>query len=672
VRLLDIRARAHPAGNRIDLAWTNPDPVGFPGVRVVRRETTHPETPDDGVVVANGTGLTSASDTGLRGETAYYYTLFPFSGTPPPFDHDLHNHTSAVTTSPYDFAGLLYELLPAIYRRYDATRTPAPGSGVAPEDQARGALRRFLDLPGSQLDQLYSLARAALGLYALDRVEGRLLPLLAQWIGWQTNYALPVGAQRNELRFAPQLYHTIGGVPTLDATVTRITGWQSRTKEFVHNVARTNQPERLNLWSVRRDAAGTWGTATLASVNFAFEGRPAAVHDADGATLFFYQTHRRHGWDIWSKRFADGAWQASEPVVDRPGIDKHPAAALRDGDVWLFWETCDPSENLRRIAFQIRVGGTWTQPEVFGDPAAERRLPAVAVDAAGGLWLFWLERAGDDWQVRYNRHDGTQWQLGTPAVLPPDAGQPPRVEDDLIAFFHPSSADTPLWLFWARHEPGPGASTRWTVAYRTKGGLDPATADWSPVRLVPKGGTGDHHDREPAPLLAAGGDLELFWSSTQAGGWSVFRTTLDVGALSWGTAEQVTTSPYSERAPLAVEEGDGTLLVYRSNESLLHTSAVYGATRILDVRYAGTSTVDTGAAGKLAFRGTFEDFQTYVYDAGQNGVRTNDDRIARDTVGLYLVPDTADPDQIRSTISRVANVLGEFMPVNERAVFITP
>jgi hypothetical protein len=50
---------------------------------------------------------------------------------------------------------------------------------VAPADRAKGELRRFLDLPGSQLDQIYSLARAALNLVDVDRLEGALLPLLA-------------------------------------------------------------------------------------------------------------------------------------------------------------------------------------------------------------------------------------------------------------------------------------------------------------------------------------------------------------------------------------------------------------------------------------------------------------------------------------------------------------
>ena len=48
---------------------------------------------------------------------------------------------------------------------------------------------------------------------------------------------------------------------------------------------------------------------------------------------------------------------------------------------------------------------------------------------------------------------------------------------------------------------------------------------------------------------------------------------------------------------------------------------------------------------------------------------TNEDRITRDTIGLFLTPDTGDPDGGPDhAVSRLANVLPEFMPVTARAV----
>jgi hypothetical protein len=676
MRLRNITAQAHAAGNRIDLAWTNPDPVNFPGVRVVRRTGTHPLNENDGVIVADDLGLLSASDTGLNGETVYYYSLFPFKpGPPKQFEGDLHNRASAIATGPYDFAGRMYALLPALYHRYDEAQGPTSDTAVAPADRLKGQLRRFLDLPGSQLDQIYSLARAALEFHNLDRVEGSLLPLLAQWIGWNTDYGLEIGAQRSELRFAPSIYETVGLIPTVEATVKRVSNWESRTKEFVHNVARTNQPERLNLWSMLRPPAGSFGVPSLASLNFVYEGRPTAVREADGSLSFFYQTYRRHGWDIWTKQFVAGQWQPSSPVVDQPGLDTHPIAAMQGAVLWLFWESCDPSEPVGgrkwRLNFSTRTGGTWSAPAVFSDAATERRSPAAAVDDAGGLWLFWLERTTSGWAVRYNRHDGTNW-LPAPVDFPADAGVDPRVESDLYLMFHPTSATQRLWLFWARHDPGgPPGQSRWTIAYRIKQSTNPATSDWSVVRTLPKVAP-DNHDREPSPLIAPGGNIELFWSSSRNGGWTLFHATLDIGAFNWSAPQQLAGTPFSNRAPLAVDTGAGVLLAFRSNQSLLYSSAVYGATQTLDARYGGATTADTRNAAKIALQGKLDDFQTYTYDAGESGVRSNEDRIARDTIGLFLTPDTADPARIHEIVSKLANVLAGFMPATERAVFITP
>jgi len=678
MRLLNITARAHSSGNRIDLSWNNPDPVGFPGVRVVRRENTHPTAPDDGLVVVQGTLLESATDLGLSGETTYYYTLFPFTGAVPVFSGDPHNRVSATATAPYDFSGQMYSLLPALYHRYNEAQAPTTDTAVAPSDRAKGQLQRFLDLPGSQFDQIYSLTRSALNLYNLDRVEGSLLPLLAQWIGWRTDYSLEVEAQRNEIRFAPQIYRTIGLIPTVEATVKRITNWESKTKEFVYNVARTNQPERLNLWSTFRPVAGNFAAASLASLNFVYDGRPAAVNESDGSISFFYQTYRSHGWDIWTKQYMPTQaqpWQPSAPIVDQAGIDTRPTAALQGSRLWLFWEsydpTLDPSLQKWQIKFKQRNAGVWTDAAVFSDTATERRMPAAVADNAGGLWLFWLERTGTGWTTRYNHHDGTQW-LAAPITFPLDAGQDPRVEGDLIALFHPTSATQRIWLFWSRREAAatPGQS-RWTIKFRIKQGLDPATIDWSAVNSLPKTSL-DNHDREPAAIVSTGGNIEFFWSSTRNGGWALWNDILNIGTLAFGVAQQLTSTPYSNRAPLAVGTGSGTLLAFRSNESLIRASTVYGATQMLDARYNGATSVDTRNASKIALKGQFPDFLTYTYDAGTKGVRSSNDRVARDTIGLYLTPDTVDPNQIKAQVSRLASALGDFFPVSERAVFITP
>ena len=130
MRFLNLVAVPHPSGNRIDVRWVHPNPTQFPGVRVVRRERTHPlsptpTSPQQGVVVAdiNPTAPEqslvlgqadrkySATDTGLKGETVYYYSLFAYAANPPHYDIDRHNRVEAMATAPYNSAGQMVDLL---------------------------------------------------------------------------------------------------------------------------------------------------------------------------------------------------------------------------------------------------------------------------------------------------------------------------------------------------------------------------------------------------------------------------------------------------------------------------------------------------------------------------------------------------------------------------------
>jgi hypothetical protein len=782
MRLDDIRAISHAAGQRIDLSWRNADPAGFPGVRVVRRERTHPRDPLDGVVIAeglltpagtdaHGRALFEVSDTGLRGNTVYYYALIPYHDDPPVYSIESANRTSALATAHHGAGERMYELLPALYRRYDG---------------AAGHLRALLELPGGELDLLHGFARALLGARDIERVDGALLPLLAEWIGWNTDHRLDVARQRSEVRGAPAVYQRVGLMPVIGATIKRISGWESRSKEFVHNVARSNRPPLLNLWARHIAADGTPVTLpgdaldTLISLDGAHEGRPAVVTDDHGIRWLFYHTQRRGAWRLTYKttptfrldagarvslaagdvarvqqEFAaagvdiagdavisvagdfwhvDDATNAERYVIPQtvdpaasddsltvyhtsasalePGArasllspsfapsvpvnsgalalpriagteldEKDPAAVLQGDTLWLFWSSYDRDSERWHIRYRTRRDGAWSpmRDRLWEAPAQdvpERRAPAALVDAAGGLWLFWLERRGRRWQLRYNRHDGsglaldpsTGWELAEAAVFPDDGGADPRVESDPFVLLHPTAANRRIWLFWARREAtGDPGQTRWSIAYRTKAGIDPTAADWSAIETVPKPDV-TVHDREPAARVADDGDVVLFWSGDRTGGWSIWHAALDPAVVpdAWTAAAQVTTSAYAQRSALPVPLDGDTLLLYRSSESLSYASDIYRATSTVDFRYAGSTTPQVRDAAKLGLRGAFDDFQHYTFDAQTS----ENDWYRRDTIGVYLAPDTMDGVAIARGVERLANVLPEFMPVTDRAVFI--
>ncbi|MEO8258887.1 MAG: hypothetical protein ABI868_16190 [Acidobacteriota bacterium] len=694
MRLLDIAAVPHPEGHRIDLRWINPDPTRFPGVRVVRRARTHPgsptpATPQQGVVVADTSpgagqsritvdagGRYAATDTGLNGETVYYYALFPYAGSPASYDIDIHNRAAATATASYDSAGQMADLLPALYHRVD---TVSEAATVAPADRPKGQLRRFLDLPGSQLDLLHSFARAMLDFHDVEKVDSRLLVLLGQWIGWQIDHRLEAEVQRNSVRNAPHLYKSIGLLPTVEATVKRLVGWESRTQEFVHNVFRSNQPERFNLWVREQNADGTWSTpAAPLSLDCAYEGRPTAIRDQGGVLWLFYHTLRAGRWNIHYKSFREGqGWTPSEPLARRKVIDKYPTAVLHGTTLRVFWSSYDEATQLWQISLRTRAGGQWSPVAPLGAVApfatdsVPRRQPCAVTDNAGMLWLFWLELAGRLWQLRYNRFDATNWTLAVPATFPADAGADPRVEGPPVVVFHPTDAAQRLWVFWARRDPvGLAGQRRWRIMYRVKAGLNPGAADWSALRALPPG-PAESDDREPAALVKANGDVELFWSSTRNGRWSIWRATVNRATHAWGAPELVIDRPFTQADPLPIPTAAGTMLVYHASDSVTYASSVYGATRTVDARYAGSVTIDVRNTAKRDLRGRFGDFQGYTHDSGRNGRRTNLNRYARDTAGVFLVPDTTDQAVIERNQNLLRLALREFLPAAVRTVFMT-
>jgi phage tail-like protein len=664
VRLLELKATALPDGNRIEVSWTRPPDPAFARVRVVRREGTHPTTPNpatasDGVVVGEMAGESPVLDVGLRGETTYYYSLYPYNDVDPASGQivvadaaeqiDPANRVSALATSPYGMAEQMYDLLPAIYRRYDAAHGDAP-------------LRRFLDLPAGQLDQLYSHASAMLHVLDLARVDGALLPLLAQWIGWNSDRRLEVGAQRNELRHAPAVYRTIGLIPVIEATVERVGGRPSRIKEFVHNVAATNRPARLNLWSLTRSGS-TWEKAELLSLDGAFGGRPTVA----GRRLF-YEKEQGGRSGIWTKTLGAEGWGPSEPIFVSRWSHKAPSAAARGDETMLFWSAFNRSAREWSIQTRTLADDAWTPAATFippdSDDATQRRGPCAVSDGAG-VWLFYWERTDSGWRLKYNRHDGRRWQMSTsPTVF--EAG---FAVDDLFALFHPSDGGQRLWLLWAREEPVPAdqdpalpRQTRWSVAYRVKAGLDTTVNnDWGQIRTVTKVAPNTDHDREPCAVVMGDGNVELFLSSHRGGNWAIWRSVINRATHALAAPIEVPFGLSAVRAPLTFARGQQTTVVARSSESMRYRSGVFTTTETVDARYAGSSTYHAREPALRARRGTFDDAATYLYDTG----RADGDLFARDTVGVY-VPANTDAAQI----ARLGEVLPEFMPATDRAVFI--
>lgn len=746
--LLSIQAIAHPDGNRVDLSWQYNAVETFDGLRIVRREGRYPQYPDDGVIVADIVIATNSEtvvqDTKLCAEKYVYYGFFLFVGDPPTYNYEQQNRAAALVTAPHGYASYMQDMLPAIYHRYDKNTQ---------------FLTRFSTLIGGQVDQFQSFANFSLALRKLDSTPGPILPLLAQWVAWKTDNKRDFDSQRNEINNAPDIYRRIGLLPTVEATIKRISGWESQSKEYVHNIFSSNRPPRLNLWSLSRDAGGFWTEdETLQSLDYCYEGRPATTSDAEGIRWLFYHTQRKGRWEIWSKttpsyqlktdlqselvngvisaelwqsltdaglllaqtavintlssniwEINDGpmrvvveqtlsallvydnnseetAYSPSEAQIVNTSINKYPSTVLQASTLWLFWTVYDLANASWQINYRRRNNALWseigpqitdteaTNPFMEGglfDADRKRRRAFAVTDDSNNLWLFWQEYVNDRWQLRYNRHDGLTWD--TAIMFPLDGADEPQVQDDIMVLLTPSIPTPLIYVFWARQQAiFSSGEDRWHIVVRLKNDQVFNNNNWSPIHILPKGISDNFHDREPYALINAAAELELFFASNRNdSGWSIWRTTLlDISTDNWSASERISSERYSQRAPLALQGSENVTLFYRNNRNIIYNSDVYRASNSYDERYAGSTTIDVRHQQQVLLHNQFEDPQRYTYDTGTLGQRNDNNKIARDTIGAFVNPQTMDEADIATDIERLRSVLREFMPITDRAVFI--
>jgi hypothetical protein len=296
-------------------------------------------------------------------------------------------------------------------------------------------------------------------------------------------------------------------------------------------------------------------------------------------------------------------------------------------------------------------------PTPSGSPLPDDTEPAAFVDSVGGVWLFWSSRRGGGWQIWYNRCDVAASVWGTAKALTPG----PLPDREPMALFDPAGIGR-IWVFWARKQ----LHGRWNVSYRTTDTVNFTALNdglWSTAAELTTG-PADCDNREPFGILPGTGAVELYFTSNRQHGWQVWTKIVNVGGQ--GTDTQITDGQFSRRAPIVLSSAGRQKLYFRSNESLHYTSSFYPASQTIDARYSGATTVDTRNRLKIGLRLNIEDVQRYTYDTRKG----QENWYARDTVGVYLNPDTNDQLLVVRRRNQIEAVLRRFLPMPVRPVFI--
>jgi phage tail-like protein len=214
-----------------------PEPRDRILIRSIRRESQL--SPTDGSPLPLSQTVRFLDRDNLEAGTLYYYTAF----IGPEAQRIFSRRTQASALATGSYSHNLFTDLPQIHQRLD-TVTPAPFS-VSRSDRAKGQLERLLDVFESHTDLLHGFIDGLQDLHNPRRVDSRLLPSLAHQIGWRLKDYLNEDDQRTEIRFAPEIYRTVGTLPNIAAIINRLTGWDTQVREFVRNVLVSFDTSRL-------------------------------------------------------------------------------------------------------------------------------------------------------------------------------------------------------------------------------------------------------------------------------------------------------------------------------------------------------------------------------------------------------------------------------------------
>jgi phage tail-like protein len=348
------------------------------------------------------------------------------------------------------------------------------------------------------------------------------------------------------------------------------------------------------------------------------------------------------------------------------------------------------------------------QPPPSPPAGIDETEPSAFEDGSQNLWLFWSSRRDGSWKIWYSRLAAGAWANPRPLTT---TAFPDRECSAVL-----DQAGGRMWVFWSRKKD----NGLWNIFFRNTTTLDFNTqtqatwgsdVEWTPV-------PGSYDNREPAAVVVSKDNLEVFYSSNQSGGWNLWSG-LMTGTVQ-GAQSQVTTGQYTRRTAVPLLVAPNRMhLWFRNNEVLEHDSTIYPAARTIDGRYAGSTTVDTRNLQRLGLRGNIQDINRYTYETshifddslayGINDVVTYNDLsyiaiapskgpdnptpdqnssawkllgavpasqqeaarlYSRDTIGIYLTPDTNDEELIFSTLTQLKSLSQTFLPIQTRVVFL--
>lgn len=593
---------------------------------------------------------------GLEAGSWHYYTVFLDPDSLPPGGGVTPQtvwRACALVTGDFGASDRLYGLLPGIHRYSDEP---------VPELAGKGQLRRFLQVFEASLNHVRGQGEGMLHRHDLAHASPRESERLARWVGWEPR---PAGdeRQREELRFAPEIFSMAGTAFLIRALVKGETGWACETRDLMRRVAVTGGGP-LHLWDVW---GATWHVGDQSFLSAApynppatpgLEGKPAPVRDASNQRGIFWHSRRsgrRELWVRWSgandnpRRVMD---QAPDDAQGLEFADEHPTATLGPQHLWLFWNSNRSGkwEVWGRTFSRTHTSGT---PDGVSEPVkltnhatAEERHPAALTDAAGRTWVFWQSNRRGPTDIWSRALINGKWESPRRVTSSPFVDQTPAAVED---------GSGQLQVLWSRD-----VGRRSRIYLSTLQSMGSSGEVWSEPQDLsssPSPQVDTSLTRDEAPSAVWWNDrLWVFWHSNRTGAWTLWCRSR--GANGWDAPAQVNVrfagdalslpkrQPVGSKEPAALVDAAGNLYLYWRSQWAY--------------RLRRSRTVDTHDMQGLARRDKVDDPLAYVYDAGTGPA----DKHSRGCIGIYYTPPAGGGDP--ATLERAQSLVERFRPIAAR------
>src|SRR5579863_3376148 len=218
------------------------------------------------------------------------------------------------------------------------------------------------------------------------------------------------------------------------------------------------------------------------------------------------------------------------PVTTGVREDDHPAVASGGGRVWVAWVSFSETTQITEIHARSMQGGKWSEPIVVSEAPGDYHKPAIAVDAAGAVWIAWPAQVRGNWDIYGRVLRGTQWSKTERWTSDAGADLAPQL----------AASKDGLLLVWQGVR-----KKNLDILYRYYKGA------WGKEGFVTDNPA---NDWEPALTVAHDGTFYVAWDSYR-GDYDVFLRSMRAGV--WGPETPVANSPKLENhATLAVDNSD--------------------------------------------------------------------------------------------------------------------